>query len=61
MAVTGAGAFGLGPDQARHDAADLADRVRARWPQVYEESGVSKADGDRFATGFRQADPSITD
>jgi serine/threonine-protein kinase HipA len=59
-AIAGAGAFGVGPEQASQEVADLAGRVRARWAAVYEGAGVSKADRDRFATCFRQADPTIT-
>lgn len=59
-AIAGAAAFGLGPEQARREADELAARVRTRWAAAYEENGVSKADRDRFATSFRQADPAIT-
>jgi serine/threonine-protein kinase HipA len=59
-AIAGAAAFGLGPEQARQEASALADRVRTRWAALYEASGLSQADRDRFATCFRQADPSIT-
>ena len=59
-AIAGAAAFGLGPEQAKQEADALAERVRTCWAAAYEESGVSKADRDRFATCFRQSDPAIT-
>ena len=58
-AVSGAAAFGLITEEADQMARALAEQVKARWVPVFDEAGVSKADRDRFATCFREADTSI--
>ncbi len=55
-AIAGAGAFGLSPEEATHEALGLADMVRTEWMQHFQGAGLGQAEIKRFATCFRQAE-----
>lgn len=58
-ALAGAARFHLTAEEAEADAASMIEIVRRRWDRLYAEAGVSEADRGRFATCFRQADPTL--
>jgi serine/threonine-protein kinase HipA len=58
-ALAGAAAFHLTKEEAEAEAATMAATVRRRWDALYAEAGVTVADRGRFATCFRQADPTL--
>ncbi len=58
-ALAGAGAFHLTLNEAQAHIDALVSVVRMRWNAVFTEAGIGEADRRRFATCFRQADPTI--
>lgn len=58
-ALAGAAVFHLTAEEAEAEAKAMAGMVRRRWDALYTEAGVSLADRGRFATCFRQADPTL--
>lgn len=58
-ALAGAPAFHLTAEEAQAEAGAMADLVSASWERLFTEAGVTAADRARFATCFRQADPTL--